>query len=427
MSKILFVNRSFWPDTDVTGVLLSELAEDLAVDHEVTVVCGPANTSAFQIWPLLRRECHGAVKIVRTFGARLSKRNIALRFANLGIYFALASIAAVRERADVIIMETDPPLLGLLGAIVKRLGRCRFIYYCQDVYPDIAVATGGLKNRPLLAFLRWGNKFAYRNADAIVVLAADMAGRLRRKGVPADRIIVIPNWIDCRKVKPQTRSEGTKVRDPLDFVVMYAGNFGWSQNLESVLETARLMRDAHRVKFVLVGDGCRKRSLERKASLLGLHNVEFIDHHSPSAMSGVLAEGHLHLVPLTAGAAGCLVPSKVYGILAAGKPYVAMMESDAEVARLAAEFEVGFVVPPGDADALARTISAGMQNPKLLEEMGHRARVLAEQVYDRRLVTQRFAEFLETMLSAASAARRSDATDAMPTLEIERVATMQAK
>ena len=130
---------------------------------------------------------------------------------------------------------------------------------------------------------------------------------------------------------------------------MYAGNFGWSQNLESVLETARLMRDDHRVKFVLVGDGCRKRSLERKASLLGLHNVEFIDHHSPSAMSEVLAKGHLHLVPLTAGAAGCLVPSKVYGILAAGKPFVAMMESDAEVARLASEFEVGFVVPPGDA------------------------------------------------------------------------------
>jgi colanic acid biosynthesis glycosyl transferase WcaI len=144
-------------------------------------------------------------------------------------------------------------------------------------------------------------------------------------------------------------------------------------------------------------------------------------------MSEVLAAGDLHLIPLIAGAAGCMVPSKVYWILAAGRPYVAMMESHAEVARLASEFEVGFVVPPGDADALARTISESMKDPRHLEEMGRRARVLAEETYDRPLVTRRFAEFLATMLPVASAPRRSDATEAAPTLEIERVATMPAR
>jgi glycosyltransferase involved in cell wall biosynthesis len=425
--RILFINRSFWPDTEATGVLLTELAEDLAAGHEVTVVCGPANTSSYRIWPLLRRERYCAVKVVRTFGAKLSKRNLALRLANLGISFVLASIAAFREPADVIVAETDPPLLGLLGAIVKRLRGCPFVYYCQDLYPDIAEATGGLKSRPLLAFLRWCNDFAFRHADAIVVLGADMAGRLRRKGVPARRIVVIPNWIDCRKVTPRPPSLGWRRRNSGDFVVMYAGNLGWSQNLVSVLETARLMRDDHRVKFVLVGDGTRKSSLEREARLKRLDNVEFIDRRPPSAMSEVLAAGDLHLIPLAAGAAGCMVPSKVYWILAAGRPYVAMMESHAEVAVLAAEFEVGFVVPPGDADALARTISRSMGDPSRLEEMGHRARILAEKAYDRRLVTQRFAEFLETMLPVASAPRRSDATEAAPTLEIERVATMPAE
>ena len=427
MSKLLFVNRSFWPDTDATGVLLTELAEDLAARHEVTVICGPANTASYRMWPLLRRECYGAVKVVRTFGAKLSKKNLALRLVNLGIYWVLASIAAFRERTDVIIAETDPPLLGVLGAIVKRLKGCRFIYYCQDLYPDIAEATGGLKSRPVLAFLRWCNDFAFRHADAIVVLGADMAGRLQRKGVPAKRMVVIPNWIDCRKVKPQPPATDWRTGNPGAFVVMYAGNLGWAQNLESVLEAARIMRDDRRVKFVLVGDGTRKSSLARAVRLKGLDNVEFIDHHPPSAMSEVLAAGHLHLIPLTAGAAGCLVPSKVYGILAAGRPYVAMMESDSEVARLASEFEVGFVVPPGDADALARTISESMRNPKLLEEMGHRARVLAEQTYDRRLVTHSFAEFLEATLPAASASRRIDQTKAVPTLEIERVATMPAE
>ena len=425
--RILFINRSFWPDTEATGLLLTELAEDLATDHEVTVICGPANTSSCRIWPLLRRECYGAVKVVRTFGVKLSKKNLAVRVVNLCVYFALASIAAFRERTEVIVAETDPPLLGLLGAIVKRLRGCLFVYYCQDLYPDIAEATGGLKSRPLLAFLRGCNDFAYRNADAIVVLGADMAGRLRRKGVPAARIVVIPNWIDCRKVTPQPPAPGWRRCSSEDFVVMYAGNLGWTQNLECVLETARLMRDDHRVKFVLVGDGTRKSSLERESRLKGLDNVEFIARRPPSAMSEVLAAGDLQLIPLIAGAAGCMVPSKVYWILAAGRPYVAMMESHAEVARLASEFEVGFVVPPGDADALARTISQSVKDPRHLEEMGRRARVLAEETYDRPLVTRRFAEFLATMLPVASAPRRSDATEAAPTLEIERIATMPAR
>jgi colanic acid biosynthesis glycosyl transferase WcaI len=402
VSKILFVNRSFGPDTDPTGVLLTELTEDLARDHEITVICGSANTAKLKLWPMLHRECHGEVKVIRTFGAGFSKRNLAFRLANLAVYWFPAWIAAGREHADVIIAETDPPLLGFLGAIVKRLKGCRFVYYCQDVYPDIAEATRGLRNRWLIAFLRWCNNFAYYHADAIVVLGADMAERLRCKGVPDHRIVIIPNWIDCRKVKPQPASGIFGIGQPGDFVVMYDGNFGWSQDLGTILEAAQLMRDHPRVKFVLVGDGCKKTSLERTAKLMGLPNVRFIDRHPPSAISEVLAEGHLQLIPLTAGAAGCLVPSKVYGILAAGKPFVAMMEPGAEVARLAVETGVGLVVPPGDAEALAATISRCMKNPELLDEMGQRARRLVEHSYDRRLVTRRFAEFLGEFLGTIS-------------------------
>ena len=426
MAKILFVNRSFWPDTDATGFLLTELTEDLSRDHQVTVICGPANTSKARAWPLLRREDHGGVKIVRTFGARFSKRNLAVRIANLGIYWIQALIAALRERADVIIAETDPPLLGLLGAIVKRLKGGPFIFYCQDLYPDIAEATRGLRSRPVLAFLRWCNEFACRNADAIVVLGSDMAGRLECKGVAADRIVVIPNWIDCGKVKPQLPPRGS-IRNAGGFVVMYDGNFGWSQDLGTVLDAAELMRDDPHVKFVLIGDGCRKNSLARQARLVRLPNVEFGERHPPSAISEVLAAGDLQLIPLVTGAAGCLVPSKVYGILAAGKPFVAMMEPEAEVARLAVESDVGFVVPPGNAQELARTISHAMKNPALLEEMGERARALAEHSYDRCLITRRFAELVEAMLQLPSMPRPGDESDAAAHREMEEVVPMPAE
>jgi glycosyltransferase involved in cell wall biosynthesis len=347
-----------------------------------------------------RRENFGAVKIVRTFGACLSKKSIPGRFLNLALYFGLAALAALRERPDVIVAETDPPLLGLLGAIVARMRRCRFVYYCQDLFPDIAQATGGLKNRPLLWFLRRANNFAYRRADAIVVLANDMADRLRRKGVPADRIVVAPNWIDCGKIRPEN-SQMT-FREFGHFVVMYAGNLGLSQSLETVLETADQMRDDGRVKFVLVGDGARRGWLQGEARSRRLSNVEFIAHQAPVAMSEVLAAADLHLIPLVAGAAGCLVPCKVYGILAAGRPFVAMMEDDAEVARLAADFKVGFVIPPSDPARLTGAITEALDDPARLIGMGRRARLLAKNKFDRRDVTRRFAQLLEAVVSDAT-------------------------
>jgi colanic acid biosynthesis glycosyl transferase WcaI len=398
--RILFLNRSFWPDTDATGVLLAELADDLAAMHEVTVICGPAKTRPKSSWTPLRRESFGAVKIVRTCGASLSKKSISRRLLNLAVYFALATLAALHERPDVIVAETDPPLLGSLAAIIARIHRCRFVYYCQDLFPDIAEATGGLKSQFLLSILSRANAFAYRRANAIVVLANDMADRLRRKGVPDERIVIAPNWIDCEKVRPEN-SQMT-FREFSHFVVMYAGNLGLSQSLDTVLETAHLMRDDARVKFVLVGDGARRRWLQEQAQSRRLSNVEFIAHQAPLAMSEVLAGANLHLIPLVAGAAGCLVPSKVYGILAAGRPFVAMMEDDAEVARLAADFKVGFVIPPSDAARLSGAISEALENPARLLPMGRRARLLAENRFDRRDVTRRIAQLLEAVVADAT-------------------------
>jgi glycosyltransferase involved in cell wall biosynthesis len=398
MAKLLFLNRLFGPETEVTGFLLNELAEDLAAQNEVTVICSDRARLRSEIWPLIRREKHGTVKVVRVFALKISKDRGLYRYLDHLIYFALAWFAAIGERPDAIVAETDPPVLGLLATVFKFVKRCRFIYYCQDIYPEVAVATGGLKNRAVLAVLRRCNDAAYGGADAIVALGSDMAGLLRRKHIPLEKIAVIPNWADCDKIHPQ-ESAANRQGKLASFVVMYAGNLGWTQNLEVVLEAALLLRHEPRVKFVLVGDGARKKHLEAVATVKRLVNVEFIDRVLPSAMSDLLATGDLHLIPLGAGVAGSMVPSKVYGILAAGRPFVAMMEDYAEVARLAVTSEVGFVVPPGDSAALARTITEAMSNPKRLEAMGHRARLLAEQSYDRHLITARFARLVEAVLA----------------------------
>lgn len=336
----------------------------------------------------------GNVEIIRTWGTRFPKTPLIARLLNLGTYYMLASLATVRlERPDVIIAETDPPLLGALAALLKRRWRCRLVYNVRDLYPDIAVATGGVRNRFLLAVLRRANRFAYARADTIVTLGHDMARRIIAKGVPAEKVVVIPDWVDCSRVTP-LESNPFRSRFGDRFVVMYSGNLGLTQQLEIVLEAAQHLKNDPRIVFVLIGEGARKQRLEESARAMGLENVLFLPYQPVEKLAESLSAGDLHLIPLAPGTAGCLVPSKVYGILAAGRPFIAMMEEDAEVARIARENSVGFVIPAGDARALARTIAECASEPGKLKQMGARARRLAEQSFDRVKVTGQFSSML---------------------------------
>ena len=396
-TRILFLNRSFWPDREATGQFLTELCDDLSIDHEVTIVAGPSyhtddgNPHGFRLWS---REDRGKVTVIRTRGTRFSKSNLAGRLVNLGTYYLLAAIVAFRlPRPDVIVAETDPPLLGALAAVLKRRWRCRLVYNVRDLYPDIAEVTGGVRSPFLLELLRRGNDYAYERADLIVTLGHDMARRIVNKGVPTEKVVVVPDWVDCGRIRPLDsnpfrRSFGNK------FVVMYSGNIGLSQQLDAVLEAADRLRDDDRILFALIGEGARKKGLEERARAMGLTNVRFLPYQPLENLGESLSAADLHLIPLAPGAAGCLVPSKIYGILAAGRPFIAMMEDSAEVAQIARDDAVGFVVRPGNVEALVGAIRAAVDAPENLEQMGARARRLAEQRFDRIKVTSMFGSML---------------------------------
>ena len=396
-TRVLFLNRSFWPDREATGQFLTELCDDLSTDHEVTIVAGPSyhtndrSSRGFRLWS---RERRGKVTIIRTWGTRFSKSNLAGRLVNLGSYYLLAAIVAFRlPRPDVIVAETDPPLLGALAAMLKRRWECRLVYNVRDLYPDIAEVTGGVRSPFLLDLLRRGNDYAYERADLIVTLGHDMARRIVDKGVPPDKVVVVPDWVDCGRIRPLDgnpfrRSFGDK------FVVMYSGNIGLSQQLEAVLEAADRLRDDERILFAMIGEGARKNWLQDRAHAIGFENVTFLPYQPLENLGESLSAADLHLIPLAPGAAGCLVPSKIYGILAAGRPFIAMMEENAEIAQIARDAKVGFVVRPGNVDALIDAIRAAIDSPEHLKQMGARARRLAEVRFDRIKVTSMFGSML---------------------------------
>jgi glycosyltransferase involved in cell wall biosynthesis len=403
--RLLFLNRSFWPDIEATGQFLTELCEDLSLrGHKITIVSGPPYHVATKRVIPWTRDSHGAVAIVRTWGTRFSKRRLATRMMNLATYYVLAALAVFAAgRPDIVIAATDPPLLGALGAILKRWWGCGFVYNVRDLYPDIARVTGGVKNRALLRLLEVSNKMAYESADSIVALGNDMADRIVRKGVASAKVSVVTDWADCELIRPVDKSAlREEFRDR--FIVMYSGNLGLSQQLETVLDAASLLTENRRIVFLLVGDGVRKNWLQDRARELGLDNVRFLPYQPRERLADSLSAADAHLIALLPGTAGCVVPSKIYGILAAGRPVIAMMDQDSEVANLVNKYQVGKVVTPGDAQALATAISEASKDPERIERMQSSARRLALEKFERKTVTGQFAEVIEMV-----AARRREA------------------
>jgi len=375
--RVCFFNRSYWPDVGATGQLLTELAEDLVAHHgcEVTVVTGYPLRHA---GPLSADEVRNGVRIIRAAGTVYDPRRFAGRAANYLTYFASALVAALRvPRADVVVALTDPPIIGLAALLAARRMGARFVFLCQDVFPEVAMLLEDFRSGTVNGLLERVSRLLVRKADAVVALGETMKRRLvEGKGADPTRVVVIDNWADCTALAPGSKDTPFSRTHGLQrhFVVMHAGNIGLSQNLDIILDAADQLRDEPRVRFVFVGDGSGRAVLEARARARSLTQVQFLPYQPRAAMGESYAAADLFVVSLKPGLAGYIVPSKVYSILAAGRPFVAAVEPSCEVVTLARTWRCGMVVPPGDGAALAACVRELLANPDEARHMGERAR-----------------------------------------------------
>jgi len=244
--------------------------------------------------------------------------------------------------------------------------------------------------------LEVSNQIAYQNADSIVALGNDMAERIVGKGVASTKVTVVTDWADCESIHPVDES-ALRNDFPDRFIVMYSGNLGFSQQLETVLDAARLLAEDPRIVFLLVGEGARKKWLQERARELELKNVRFLPYQPRVRLADSLSVADLHLISLLPGTAGCVMPSKIYAILAAGRPVIAMMDQGSEVAALVNKHQIGKVVTPGDPWALADSITEALNDPERLMRMRDTARRLALEKFERKIVTAQFADVIETV------------------------------
>ncbi|HEX6961720.1 MAG TPA: glycosyltransferase family 4 protein [Lacipirellula sp.] len=379
--RVLFINRSYWPDVEATGQLLTELCESLAHEFEVHVLCGqPRRVLDVETYVRRGADSRNGVTIHRVRHTQFNKASFFGRIVNMITFQASAAWQALRApRPDIVVTETDPPFLCLLGWLLQSLRRCQHIAYLQDIYPDVAVALGKLKTSWHSDLLRRLFLAAYRRSRGVIVLSRDMRELLIDSGLPGSLISVIPNWADTQAIYPAKSNNHFRRRHGLqrDFVVMYSGNMGLSQRLDEVLEAAELLIDRDNIMFVLVGDGAERSRLEQLAAHRHLRNVRFFDYQAKADLADSLSAADVHLIILRPEIKRLLMPSKLYGILASDTPAIVWADPDCELAHVVASNDLGTVASASRATDLAEVIRQAADSPDVVARQGRAARAYA--------------------------------------------------
>ncbi len=374
----------FEPDTAPTGVVVTRIVGELAArGHRLDVVTSLPWYERHAIEAgysgrLVRRSRTDWGSVTRVHPFPAPKQHIARRAASFGAFSALvAGAGSAGGRADGVLAVSPPLTMGFAGATVAAARRAPLVFNVQDVFPDVAVEVGVLTGRRLVAVARRLELMSYRLADAVTVLSTDLAENLVAKVGPAGahKIRVIPNFVDTTAITPGPRQNGFRrelgVGDRP--VVMYAGNVGLSQPLHLLVDAARHLPDA---AVVIVGNGVARGDLMARAR--GLDNVRFAEFQPVERLAEVLATADVHTVLLRPGLGRASVPSKLYSILAAGRPFVAGVDLGTEVARVAERHGTGLAVAPGDGPALVAALRCLLDDPGRAVAIGARGRRFVE-------------------------------------------------
>jgi colanic acid biosynthesis glycosyl transferase WcaI len=400
--KIMLLNLYYPPDTSATAKMARTVVDALSVKHEVTVLCGRPSYDPTErrAWRLFRTEQAGSACVIRTGSTDFPRLEMKKRVLNYLSYAALAVPRALFVECDVVLAMTDPPFEGIVGAFVAMLKGKPYVYNIRDMYPDMAVGGSIVKPGTLARIWERMHRWALRRATRVIVLGADMRERIIGKGVEPSRVVIVR---DGAEVVPSDTPLAAPepdvvraIRGNSSFVVLHAGNLGFYGAWDTLITAARTLA-SDGVGLVFVGDGAQRAQIEATAA--GAENIRFLDFFPASKIPSVLAAADAHIITVKRGLEGVVVPSKMYGILAAGKPIVAVAPTETDAVSLGVRR--GFAVAsdpdkPGELASAVRVLAGDAEKTK---RMGQAARAAAPD-YDRVKELQKFVEVLDDLAAA---------------------------
>ncbi len=389
--KLLIYAHYYYPDVASTGQILAELSEGMLDAFDITVICVVPSYSG-KIKEKYKKnriykEVYNGVNLIRVRVPEFDKKNKISRIKNLLAYFMNSIIATIKlDKFDYIYSISQPPILGgILGVVGKFLKGGKFIYNIQDFNPEQTIAVGYSKNKLIINLAMFLDKWNCKKSDKVIVVGRDMQEtlneRFKNKKVPNN--VFINNWIDEKEVYPIVSHEeidNFKFKYELNdkFIIMYSGNIGLYYDLENIIKVIGKFKDREDIVFAFVGDGSVKEKIEKYSIQNNLNNVKFIPYQAKEKLKYSLNSADVHWVVNAKGIKGISVPSKLYGVMAVGKPVLGVLDKGSEARLILEESNCGVCSEPSDYKMIENNINYIINNKEKIKSLGINGRVYLE-------------------------------------------------
>jgi len=388
MPKIIFVNRFFYPDHSATSQLLTDLAFHMAKTGSSVYVVTSRQSYDDPDSVLVTNDSVQGVRVVRVWTTRFGRQNLAGRALDYLTFYLSAArgLLVLLERGDIVVAKTDPPLVSVVAATTAKIRGARLINWTQDLFPEVAGAlrVGGIGL--LTGVLRWIRNWSLRAAHTNVAIGDCMAKKVAEEGIREDAIRVIHNWSDGLAIQPVGRKKNDLRREwglQSKFVVGYSGNMGRAHEFDTILNAAETLRDHTEIVFLFIGAGPQRDRIKDEVQRRALGNILFKPYQPRERLTLSLSVPDVHLISLQPSLEGLIVPSKFYGIAAAGRPTLYVGDSEGEIPSILSQENCGYTISIGDSRGLADCILKMSQDDELVRQLGKCARAAFDRQYDK--------------------------------------------
>jgi glycosyltransferase involved in cell wall biosynthesis len=402
MSRSIIISELYYPEQNATGYILTGIAEGLAEKDSVNVLCAqPCYNQRGVRAPKL--EERNGVAIRRCWSTTCDPKQIwgrLLNFATTSLSVGCRSLFSIK-RGDKVLVVTNPPLLPFFVRVVCWLKGAKFVLLVHDVYPDVFVPLGLMKlSHPLYRMLSWVNGKLYASADRVVALGRDMARLVEEKSQGGAHVSVIPNWGDVNVITPMPKTENAllqKLNLTDKFVVHYSGNHGRTHDLLSLIEAVELLKENSDIHFLFIGEGSGKAQVVARAAELELKNVTFCTFVDRAELNTSLNAADVSVLAFKKGMAGISVPSRLYNLMAAGKPILGVVDNNSEVADVIREAKLGVAVSPESPRNLVEQILSLRNDGDLRVKMAENSRNEAVSKYSYDITKQQYRDLFDSL------------------------------